>query len=390
MKKVCIVRQGYFPLDPRVRKEALALIEKGFQVDLICLTGPRQEGQKRIDFDKGVNIYRIPVSRIRGGPVRYAIQYIAFFLLATIKLCSLYFRNRYDFIQINTLPDFLVFVAIVPKLFGAKVVLDLHEPTLELYGSKFGAKKNLVSRIISFVEQASIRFADRAITVSEEMKQKYVSKGADPSKITVVVNVPSMEFRQEDYQELYNKKSKRFSLMCHGAILKRYGQDLAVKAVDLLKDEIPNIHLDITGMGDSFEDELKKLVQQLDLKEHVQFHGLVPFDKMVKMLAKTDIGLVPVQKNPYSDLVHTNKMFEFIAMKKPVVITRTKAVEGFYGPDDSCIKFFESGNEKELAKCILELYKAPEKREDMVIKAFDKFKTVQWDVLKEVYCGLFK
>ena len=91
MKKVCIVRQGYFPLDPRVRKEALALIEKGFQVDLICLTGPRQEGQKRIDFDKGVNIYRIPVSRIRGGPVRYAIQYIAFFLLATIKLCSLYF-----------------------------------------------------------------------------------------------------------------------------------------------------------------------------------------------------------------------------------------------------------------------------------------------------------
>ena len=37
MKKVCIVRHGFYPYDPRVRKEALAFIDKEYKVDVICL-----------------------------------------------------------------------------------------------------------------------------------------------------------------------------------------------------------------------------------------------------------------------------------------------------------------------------------------------------------------
>ena len=44
MKKVCIVRHGHYPFDIRVRKEALALVDKGNHVDIICL---KQEIEKK-------------------------------------------------------------------------------------------------------------------------------------------------------------------------------------------------------------------------------------------------------------------------------------------------------------------------------------------------------
>lgn len=119
MKKVCIIRQGYFPADVRARKEALALVEKGFKVDVVCMNWTNEKGA---EIYKGVNIYRLPMQRHRGGMLKYLFEYLSFFYLASIKLCLLYFHNRYDFIQVNTPPDFLVFVTLIPKLLGAKVI----------------------------------------------------------------------------------------------------------------------------------------------------------------------------------------------------------------------------------------------------------------------------
>lgn len=384
-RKVCIVRHRGYPTDVRVRKEARALIDKGYEVDVICLKLPNEKSK---DQDYGVNIYRIPLKRHRGGLFRYFFEYISFFVLAKARLCLLHFRKRYDFIQVNTLPDFLVFVTLLPKLTGVKVILDLHEPAPELWGSLFGANRKFMIAFVKFIEQISIRYSDRAITVTDELKQTYVERGALASKISVILNVPNLEFRHEDYKEYYQMPKSKFSLICHGLITKRYGQDVAINALALLKDEIPEIHLDILGYG-PYEQELKKLVSQLNLEDRVHIHGMIPYLDMIEMLAKADIGIVPVLRNPYSDLVHTNKMFELIAMKKPVVITRTKAVEGFFGSDDSYMKYFESGNERDLARCVVELYKNPQKRESMVKNSFEKFESVRWEIMKEEYCKLF-
>ncbi len=387
MKKVCIVRHGYYPEDVRVRKEALALIEKGYKVDVICIL--KNPDDKRKGNYKGVNYYRIPLQHHRKGVLRYLFEYGSFFCLASIKLCRLFARNRYDFIQINTLPDFLVFVAIVPKLFGAKVILDLHEPAPELWGAIFGAQRKLLMWIVKSIEQISIRYADRSITVSEEMKSNYIKRGASPSKMSVILNVPNLEFNLESFHDPTSSgKNNKFLLLCHGAMIKRYGQGTAIKAMALIKEKIPNVELNILGYGD-YEKELKRLTSHLKLNKYVKFRGFLPFEEMVEMVAISDIGIVPVEKNPYSDLVHTNKMFEYIAMKKPVVISRTRAVEGFFGSDDSCLKYFTSGNEKDLARCIIELYNKPEKREEMVKNAYDKFELVRWEIVKEDYCSLF-
>ena len=102
-----------------------------------------------------------------------------------------------------------------------------------------------------------------------------------------------------------------------------------------------------------------------------------------------DVGIVPVEKNPYSDLVHTNKMFEYIALRKPVFISRTKAAEELFGPDNSCLKFFESGNATDFSRCVIELYRFPDIRKKMVENAFSKFQAMSWDLTKEKYVNLF-
>ncbi len=388
MKKVCFVRHSYYPGDVRVRKETLALIEKGYQVDIISLGFSRQ---KRRETVNGVNIYRLPLQHIRGGIPRYLYEYLAFFFLASLMLCILYFKNRYDVIQINTLPDFDVFIALIPKLFGAKVVLDLHEPAPELWCSTFGLKNKRFFNIIAFIEQMSIRFADRAITVTEQMKNNYINRGADPLKISVILNVPNNnEINHEAFKySPQNDNDNKFILISHGFITKRYGQHIAIKAIAILKDKVPNIQLNILGWGDHI-DELKELVSSLEIDTYVKFLGFLPFDEMVKNIAAANIGLVPVEKNDYSVLVHTNKMFEYIAIKKPVIITRLKAVEDFFGSDDSCLKYFKSGDEKDFARCVIELYNNPENREIMTHNAFERFQAVNWEVMKEKYSSIFK
>jgi len=80
----------------------------------------------------------------------------------------LHLKNSYDIVQVHTMPDFLVFTTIVPKLLGAKIILDIHDLMPELYMAKFGGDyRNWIVRMIMWIERRSVAFADRTIAVHE-------------------------------------------------------------------------------------------------------------------------------------------------------------------------------------------------------------------------------
>ena len=133
--RVAVLRQGNFELDPRVQREVHALIDAGHEVDVIAL---RQRGQPYLERDGRLTVRRVPAPRQRGGAVAYLAEYGLFFLAAFALLTALHIRRRYKLVQVHTLPDPLVFAAIVPKLTGARVVLDLHECMPEFFATKFG------------------------------------------------------------------------------------------------------------------------------------------------------------------------------------------------------------------------------------------------------------
>jgi len=119
--RACHIVYGYFPFDPRVRREVETLRGHGHEVDVIALQEP---GDAREESILGFHVYRVPLPIVRGGFARYAYQYLTFLLASTVLLLLLRARHRYRVVHIHSLPDFQVFCAAPLRLLGARVILD--------------------------------------------------------------------------------------------------------------------------------------------------------------------------------------------------------------------------------------------------------------------------
>jgi glycosyltransferase involved in cell wall biosynthesis len=323
-----------------------------------------------------VTIRRLAVPRgAGGGPVRYLAAYTSFFLRAAGLVTVLHARRRYQLVQINTLPDVLVFAALLPRLSGARLLLDLQECMPEFFATKFRTSpRHPAVRLIASLEQASIRLADLAITPTVQLRATFVDRGADPAKISVVMDGAD----EEVFQPLPAARpdSDRFTLISHGTIEERYGLDTAIGAVALLRTEIPGLELRIYGEG-SYRDRLRQLATSLGVADRVHFSdGFVPFDELVRALATADVGLVAMKRDAFRDLTLASKVFDFIAMGVPAAVSRTRSVEETFGED--CFELFESGEAADLACAIRRLHKDPERRARLAARARRVAEPYRW------------
>src|SRR4051812_6090774 len=165
MKSVCVVVQSVYDFDPRVKRKAEALVAAGYAVDVLAL---QPAGGRKSYVLNGVNVYTIDLGKKRGSLARYMFEYAAFFLWAFVKVPLLMRRRRYAVVDVNTLPDFLIFAPIVARWMGARLVLDMHEMTPEFYMSKYGiGERSLLVRLLKFLEKISMDFADQVITINQ-------------------------------------------------------------------------------------------------------------------------------------------------------------------------------------------------------------------------------
>jgi glycosyltransferase involved in cell wall biosynthesis len=355
MARVCVIRQWNFPNDPRVGREVDALTRAGHEVDVICVKFPNQA---RFERTGRVTAYRIPIARRRGGGLRYIFEFATFMIAASLLVTALHLRRRYAIVQVNSIPDSLVFAALIPKLLGARVVLDLHECMPEFFGTKYGlARDHRLVRALVKVEAASIAFADAVTTCTDPMRDRFIERGAPRDKVRVILNTADEDVYDSRRFAGRGDPGDRFVLVYHGTIEERFGVDTVVRAVALLKDEIPGLHLKMFGDG-VFRRTIESLVTELGVEDRVWLsRGWVPLEDLLAAIASADAGVVPTKRDWYRDLTLANKMFDFVAMRKPAIVGRTPAVEAYF--DDSCFQMFESGNAHDLARAIRELYADP-------------------------------
>jgi glycosyltransferase involved in cell wall biosynthesis len=380
--RVCLIRQGYFPLDTRVRREVRALSEAGHEVDVICV---RRPGQPRLERLGRVTIHRLPLPlRRTDGRARYLGQYALFGAAAAVACSALFLRRRWDVVQVNSMPDALIFAALVPRLLGARLVLDLHECMPEFFAVKFGASQSHPAvRLVAAIEQASIRIAHRVITCTEEMRQAFVERGAPAEKIEVVLNSSDEEVFDVRRHPPRPRAADRFTLICHGAVEQSYGLDTVLRAAALLRHEIPGLAVSIYGEG-TYRRELERLAGELGLDGAVRFSdGFVPIEQLLEAIADADVGVVAMHRNPFRDLTHCNKMFDFIAMRRPAVVSRTRSVQSYFG--EGCFAMFESGDEHDLARALRSLHDDPRLGERLVRRAAERSSPYRWVHQRRTY-----
>ncbi len=238
--------QSYYLRDPESDARQRRLLA-GYQVDVICV---REKGASTKETFNGVNITRIPILRRRATLYRYMLEYTTFFVCVAFLLV-LRMRKRYDVIHVNNMPDFLVFSTLIPKMFGAKIVLDVHDPMAEVFISKYEIREDSpVVRLLRWQQKISLRYCHHALTVTEVMKE-LLQRQSGYTPISVVLNVPDERVFERPQQDLSVRKSEeQFTLLYTGTISARYGLDIAVEAVALLKDRIPGLRLRLVGEGD--------------------------------------------------------------------------------------------------------------------------------------------
>ncbi|MQA00219.1 MAG: glycosyltransferase [Dehalococcoidia bacterium] len=391
--RACIVRHSYYPSELNVKREAEALRDEGFDVTVICLRGQGEPPQESVD---GVTVHRLPVRHRRGHIGRYLVEYNAFFALASVKLLRLHLAARFRVIQVNTMPDYLVFVTAIPRLMGARVVLHMHEPVPELFGTLFaGWYKRPLLWAIRGAERWALRFADRALTVTDEMRDNFSRRGADMHKFRVILNVPDDQvFRLGAYEEIRRRAVERkrseaadgtLRILTHGAIEERYGPDLVVRALAQLRAEFPGLRFRLLGAGD-YAGEVLRLASDLGVEERVDYLGFVPFDEMIVEILLADVAVVPVRKNPYSVLVHTNKMYEYIALHRPVVASRLDSVAASF-PDDTLL-YFTPDDEGDLARQLRHALTHRDEMQARAAAAYALYRGHAWTEERETYLGV--
>jgi len=278
---------------------------------------------------------------------------------------------------VNTLPDWLVFAALVPKLLGARVLLDLHECMPEYGATKYHLSPgHPVVRALVWLEQASIRFADGVTTCTDQMRDLFVSRGAPPEKIGVVLNSMDEERLAPQRYAAPKRDDDLFVLVYHGTLDPNFGVDLAIRAVARLRDSIPGLRLRIYGEGPQ-RPSLEALVAELGVDDRVWFsRRFLPIPELLPCIAAADAGVVAIRRDAFRDLTHCNKMYDLIAMRKPVIISRTRAVEAYFG--DDCFALFESGDDRDLARAIARLHADPALRERLVLRASEVNEPYRW------------
>jgi glycosyltransferase involved in cell wall biosynthesis len=310
-------------------------------------------------------------------------------IAATLLVAWLQVRRGYAIVQVNSLPDWLIFAAIVPKLLGARLVLDLHECMPEYFATKYKlALDHPAVRLLMFLERASIGFADFVITCTDQMRERFVERGAPGEKIGVILNACDEDRFDPDGYPPAIKDPGRFDLICHGTIDENYGLDVVVRAVALLRDRIPDLHLGIYGDG-THRTAVEALTKELGLEDHVFFsRGWLKQEDLLQRIAEADAGVVAIRRDAFRDLTHCNKMYDLVAMRRPLIISRTRAVEAYFG--DECFQMFESGDERDLARAIYELYADARLRERLVHRATEVGEPYRWVHQREKYVGYFE
>ncbi len=381
MKHICMLAYTFYESDNRVMRYAEALAKRGDRVDVIAL---RAKDAPASEILRGVQVYRIQGREINEKYRHsYAFRLVRFLINSAWFISKQHFRSPYHLVHVHSVPDFEVFAALVPKIGGAGIILDIHDIVPEFYISKFNkSESSLLAAALRLAEKLSIRFSDHVIISNHLWRDVLLSRSSSPEKCSVIMNYPdSSIFR-------YTKRDRqdgKFVMMYPGTLSWHQGLDIAVKAFSLVQDKMPTAEFHIYGSGPA-RDAIADLVENLDLGNRVLLKDSRPIYEIARIMAEADLGIVPKRNDGFGGDAFSTKTLEFMSLGVPIVLSKTR-VDSYYFNDD-VVRFFEPGNESDLAGAMLDLYENRQRRERQAAAALQFVEKFKWEGKKEVYFDL--
>lgn len=381
--RVCHVVYAFYESDSRVRMYAEASVGRGDQVEVVSL---RKPGQKIEGLVEGVKVHRIQERIVdEHGSWDYLRRILKFFMLSARFLsCRCLSGDRcFDLVHVHSVPDFEVFAAVAAKLRGAKVILDIHDLVPEFYAGKFGAaEESLVFRSLLLAEKVSTAFADHVITANHLWEKTLIRRAVPKEKCSTFLNYPAPAFFRKYPRD---RRDGKIRMIYPGTLNRHQGVDIAVRALDLVRNEAPEAELYIYGEGPD-RPFLEKMVTDLSLSDRVFIRNFLPLEKIIPIVADADIGIVPKRAEGFGDTAFSTKILEFMALGVPVIVAKT-TIDRYYF-DETLVEYFTPGSPESLAEAMLRLIERPQRRASLVANATNYVRKNSWQVKKSNYLRL--
>jgi glycosyltransferase involved in cell wall biosynthesis len=377
--KACMLAYTFYENDGRVMRYAEALVQDGCDVEAIVL---RRDLQAKEEFVNGVKVLRIQ-QRIKNesGKYSYLSRILKFFLRSMLEVTRRHLKEPYDIIHVHSVPDFEVFAAFIPKLKGAKIILDIHDIVPEFYAAKFNVgEDSSVFSALKRVEKLSASFADHVIIANDLWLDKITARSTTEDKCSAFINYPDLSVFNSGLRT--RRVDEKFIMVYPGTLNWHQGLDIAIKAFAIAKADAPNIELHIYGEG-SAKPELQRLVEELHLGNQVFIRSPLPIRDIASIMANADLGIVPKRNDSFGGDAFSTKILEFMALGVPVVVAETRIDKHYF--NESLVRFFKAGDESSLALAIVDAYKDRELSGKLAIQALEYAQENSWDRKKGDY-----
>lgn len=374
--------------DARVRKEAIALRDAGFDVTVIA-----QRGRRRQPID-GVRVADYPPPPEGTTTAGFLLEYAWSLAAAAVLTAREVARGRLRVVQACNPPDLYWAIALPLKALRIRFVFDHHDLSPEVYQARGGRPGGLVHRGLLAMERATFAVADRVISTNDSVRQVALDRGRkQPGHVVVVRNGPELHRLDTPAADPALRRGHRHLAVWVGVIGIDDGVDEAIRAWQYVTGRAPDApgpgldaQLVLIGEGER-KAACEDLARELGIEDLVHFTGWQEADDVYRWLATADLALALDPPGPRAERSTMMKIMEYMASGLPVVAhriheTRISAGDaGRYVPHDP----------RATAEAVVDLLQNEAERQRMGHVGRQRIRDgLSWDAQSQTYVALFR
>jgi glycosyltransferase involved in cell wall biosynthesis len=307
-----------FPMDRRMRQEAGALRDAGYEVTVICPRGGRYD-RKLFEIVEGVRVYRYPLWQASGW-IGYLVEYSWAMLCTWSLMFGIWVSRGFDYVHAANPPD-LFFLLFWPYAWlGKKFIYDQHDLCPETYETKFH-RQDAFYRLLLLLERWSYRMASLVIAPNQSFYDIARTRGGVPEeRLAIVRSGPDVSYFKKQEPCLQLKQGFSHMVAYLGVMSVQDGVDRVVKAAHHLHSlrGRRDVLFVLIGNGDYWQ-KLKELAREFDLDGSLRFTGRIPDDELLAYLSTADVCVAPDPPIRLNHLSTMNKIMEYMACGSPIV-----------------------------------------------------------------------
>jgi glycosyltransferase involved in cell wall biosynthesis len=206
-----------------------------------------------------------------------------------------------------------------------------------------------------------------------------VSRGVDAGRISVLPNTPPIATTAAHAP---NGEPRPPFIVTHCSLVERYGVQVAIQALDLLRDDWPDLELRVLGDGE-YKNTLVDLARQLGVGDRVRFRGFLPWAEAMQEIRMAAVGIVAIIADGYGELLFPTKLLEYVEHDVPVASARLPTIADHFPADT--LAYFEPGDAAGLARQVDRLLRDRGQAEAQARRAKVAMRNFRWDALAPRY-----